>query len=159
VRWAADATPSSSVWPILLPALLTLVGVVITVGGALWVKRLSRRLENAQANKTDSESRKAEAEAESTQVTTARGLVAEIRSMMVDQRETYEGQIRMLQERGNAQIETVQVQHSADMKAMTDRLCGIEASFRRHRDWDVHATALLRQSDPSFPDPPPVHFD
>ncbi|WP_250029830.1 hypothetical protein [Paractinoplanes maris] len=120
---------------------------------------MNRRLDDATTVKTHSESDKARAETESTQVTTARGLVAEIRAMMVDQRETYEGQIQAMQEKSSAQIESVRIQHQSDMRAMTERMAGIEGAFRRHSEWDDRATAALRQTQHDFPDPPPVKFD
>jgi hypothetical protein len=143
--FAGDAPAVSPFWQTWLPTFI--VGVltaVCGVVGTIVVKHMNRRLDDATTDKTQSESRKVEAEAESTQVTTARGLVAEIRAMMVDQRQTYEA---------------VRVQHQSDMKSMKDRMSGIEAAFTRHREWDDQATAVLRQTQGDFPDPPPVHFD
>lgn len=158
--WAGDAPAGSPAWQTWLP---TLIGVLITATGGLfatvWVKRMNRRLDEASAGKADAESAKALAETESTLVGTARGMVSEIRAMMVDQRETYEGQITMLRDSSTAQIDAVKVQHRADMKAIADRLGGIEQAFRTHRDWDDRATTILRQVDATFPDPPPVRFD
>lgn len=158
--WAGDAPPTPPFWQVWLPTFIVgVVTAVCGVVGTVLVKRMNRRLDDATTVKTESEADKARAETESTQVTTARGLVAEIRAMMVDQRETYEGQIKILQDQSSAQIESVRIQHQADMRSMTDRMSGIESAFRRHAEWDDRATAMLRQSHGEFPDPPPVSFD
>jgi hypothetical protein len=157
---AGDAPAVSPFWQTWLPTFIVgILTAVCGVVGTIVVKHMNRRLDDATTDKTQSESRKVEAEAESTQVTTARGLVAEIRAMMVDQRQTYEGQLTMARESSTAQIEAVRLQHQSDMKSMKDRMSGIEAAFTRHREWDDQATAVLRQTQGDFPDPPPVHFD
>jgi hypothetical protein len=157
--WAAEPA-NPPVWQTWLP---TLLGVIITAAGGavgtVLVKRLNRRLDDATADKTGAESRKADAETVSIEVATARGLISDIKTMMSEQREQYEGQIALARGQSEAQIEAVRLQHQADMKAMTERMSGIEGAFARHRAWDDQATAILRQTDGSFPDPPPVRFD
>ncbi len=164
--WAADAS-AAPVWQTWVP---TLLGVLITaaggIAGTVWVKRLSRRVDEATANKTESESRKADAETVSIEVSTARGLITDIKSMMADQRTNYETQIDMLRGQSEAQIQSVRVQHQADMGALTRRLTGLEtrqqslrSAFVAHRDWDRQATDVLKQVDPDFPAPPPIDFD
>ncbi|MGX6605677.1 hypothetical protein ACWKSP_26615 [Micromonosporaceae bacterium Da 78-11] len=167
MMWLAGTPDPSPVWQTWLP---TLLGILITaaggVAGTVWVKRLSRRVDEATASKTESESRKADAETVSIEVSTARGLITDIKSMMSDQRTNYESQIDMLRGQSEAQIQSVRVQHQADMGALTRRLTGLESrqqslrsAFVQHGEWDRQATDVLKQVDPDFPAPPPVNFD
>ena len=163
--WAADTVPAP-VWQTWVPALL---GVLITafggIVGTVWVKRLSHRVDEATAVKTESESRKADAETASIEVSTARGLIADIKTMMQDQRSNYESQIGMLRGQSEAQIQSVVARHQADMGDLTHRLTGLETKMSalrgallRHRDWDRQATDVLQQVNPKFPQPPPIDF-
>lgn len=147
--WAGDAPPSPPAWQTWLPALIAAVIVaVITTVGTIAVKRMNRRLDDATTVKTETETKRAAAETVSIEVATARGLLADVKTMMVEQREHYAGQ-----------VESVRNQHQHDMKALQDRLGGIESAIATHRDWDVAATQILRQVSPEFRDPPPLTFD
>jgi hypothetical protein len=158
--WAGDAPAVPPAWQTWLPALIGAV-VVAVVGavGTVVVKRMNRRLDQATTVKTEAETKKAAAETVSIEVQTARGLLAEVRTMMSEQREAYEQQIAMVQGQSEAQIQSVRVRHEADMRAFEARLGGVEKAFRRHAEWDDQATTVLRQVHPDFPDPPPVTFD
>ncbi|MBB3099021.1 hypothetical protein FHR83_006727 [Actinoplanes campanulatus] len=127
--------------------------------GTIVVKRLNRRLDEATTVKTEAETGKARAETVSIEVATARGLLADVKQMMTEQREAYEQQIAMARGQQEAQIQSVRVQHQADMRTMEARLSGVEKAFRRHAEWDDQATTVLRRVHPDFPDPPPVTFD
>lgn len=158
--WAGDAPPAAPVWQSWLPAVMgVIIAAAVGAAATILVARWKRRLDDASAEKAEAESRKADAETESTLVTTARGMVAEIRSMMTDQRQSYEGQIALLRDQNTAQIDTVKVQHEADMKAVKDRLSGIERAVTSHREWDIAASEILRTVQPGFQPPPPLPFD
>jgi hypothetical protein len=116
---------------------------------------MKRRLDQATTDKTLAESgkaaaetKKAAAETVSIEVATARALLSDVKEMMAEQREHYEGK-----------VESVRDQHRMDMKALQERLGGIEAAIATHREWDVAATRILRTVSPEFEDPPPLTFD
>lgn len=109
---------------------------------------MNKRLDEATTVKTSAEGRKAAAETVSIEVATARGLLADVKEMMLEQRHHYEGQ-----------VQSVRDQHQKDMRAMQDRLGGIELAVSQHREWDVAASQILRQTQPDFRDPPPLTFD
>lgn len=147
--WAGDAPAGPPTWQTWLPALIAAaLAAVVTAVGAIVVKRMQRRLDEATAVKTEAETGKARAETVSIEVATARGLLAEVREMMVEQRAGYE-----------TQVQSLRTQHQADMRVFADRLGGIEKAIATHREWDVAATEILRQVSPEFRDPPPLTFD
>lgn len=158
--WAGEAPAGPPTWQTWLPALIAAaLAAVVTAVGTVVVKRMNRRLDEATTVKTEAETKKAAAETVSIEVATARGLLADVKAVMVEQREAYEQQIAMARGQQEAQIQSVRVQHEADMRGLAARLSGIEKSWAEHRAWDVAATEVLRQSNPDFPDPPPVTFD
>lgn len=147
--WAGDAPATPPAWQTWLPALIGVLGAaVVAAVGAVVVQRMKKRLDEATTVKTEAETGKARAETVSIEVATARGLLADVKAMMVEQREHYE-----------QQVDTVRSQHQRDMKVLADRLAGIEDAVTAHREWDVAATQILRQVQPDFRDPPPLTFD
>jgi hypothetical protein len=147
--WAGDAPASPPAWQTWLPAVIAAVVVaVLGAMGTVAVKRMNRRLDDATTDKTKAESRKAAAETVSIEVATARALLSDVKDMMLEQRQHYEHE-----------VESVRTQHQRDMRALTDRLGGIERAVSAHRDWDVAATEILRTVSPDFRDPPPLTFD
>lgn len=160
MRWWAEAATTAPSWQTWLPALIAAaLAAVVTTVGTVAVKRMGRRLDQATAVKTEAETGKARAETVSIEVATARALLADVKDMLVDQRQQYESQIAMLQGQQEAQIQSVRVQHQADMRSTAERLSGLEKAVAVHREWDVAATAILRQVNPDFQDPPPLLFD
>jgi hypothetical protein len=147
-RLAAEA-PAWQTW---LP---TLIGVVIVAAGGLvgnvWVKRLNRRVDDATADKSMSESRKASAETVSVEVATARGLIAEIQAMMDRQKAEFSAKTAE---------QTEQIKSLAErMSANEEQQRALRAAFASHETWDRDAVAALRTGQPDWPDPPPVVFD
>lgn len=150
--WAGDAPPGPPAWQMWLPTVIgAIVAALIAAGATVVVKRMSRRLDEATTSKTVAESRKAEAETVSVEVATARSLIAEIKAMMADQR---------------AEFIQRDTQRAEQLKELTsqvgenrEQLRAVRSAFASHAMWDGDAVAALRQHLPSFPDPPPVHFD
>jgi hypothetical protein len=147
--WAAEAaTPGWQTWaPTLIGVLVTAVG---GIAGTVWVKRLNQRVDDATAAKTAAESRKADAETVSLEVATARSLIAEIKSLMADQRSEYLARDAEKTE----QIKELGAQFAENR----EQLRAIRTAIASHEMWDRDAVAALRQTLPGFPDPPPVNF-
>lgn len=130
MNWATGVTVGT---PIAVAAL----GII----GAIWGKRLSRRTEDATARKTY-------AEASSIEVQTARGLVEDVKKLMLDQRAEYESRLTATR---------------TELGALTDRVKVFEvrqqvllAMLAAHAPWDEAALAALRSNTPAWPPPPPL---
>jgi muconolactone delta-isomerase len=85
------------------------------------------------------------------EVATARGLIAEIKSMMADQRAEFI-------ERDTRREEQLK-ELGAQVGENREQLRAVRSAFASHSTWDADAVAALRQHLPTFPDPPPVTFD
>ncbi|RKN38246.1 hypothetical protein [Micromonospora endolithica] len=142
-------------WSQWLPSIIL---AVIAAGGGIvgtvWVKRLNRSVDRALARKSTSESKKAEAETVSLEVATARNLIEEIEKMMARQRLSYESRMGELSAR-----------HDRDLHEVNDRIRLLERRERELRDaWNMHApwdaltVVRVRESDPTWPDPPPIRL-
>ncbi len=161
--WAGEAPAAAPVWQTLRPAIsAAVIAAVGAVGGTVWVKRMNKRLDDATTTKTVAESRKAEAETTSIEVTTARGLLGELKAMLAEQkadfieRETAQRQEWMARDVEKAeQIKELQAQ-SAENR---EQLRAVRTAFASHSTWDNDAVAALRQHLPGFPDPPAVTFE
>ncbi|GAA0494672.1 hypothetical protein Ade02nite_19930 [Paractinoplanes deccanensis] len=154
--WGAEPPAAPPAWQTWLPAVLgTVIAAAIGAAATVVVARMKRRLDEATTAKTVAESRKAEAETVSVEVATARSLIAEIKAMMADQRADYE-----------SRLTEVRVRHEGDVKALTERVSGVEdrerqlrAAIGAHSMWDSTAVAALRATNPDFPEPPPINLD
>ena len=114
---------------------------VLGIAGTVWGKALSRRTEDATA-------RKLNAETVSIEVSTARGLVEDVKKLMSDQRVEYESRLAATR---------------SELAALTERFKVVEmrqqmllAALAAHAPWDQAAHNALRSITPDFPPPPPL---
>ncbi len=132
-----------------LIVLTPIVVATLGVAGTVWGKRLSKRAEQASAVKT-------EAEAENTNVATARGLVEEVkklyaeqRAINAEQRVDYEARLAATRVELNTLSERV--------KTFEQRQVMLFAALAAHAPWDEAAWATLRTTTPGYPAPPPLN--
>lgn len=119
------------------------VAVLGTVG-TIWVKRLSKRQDQAAVRKTN-------AEAESIEVKTARDLVADIKQMMADQRVEYESKLATTRS---------ELSNVADRQRIVElKQSMLLAALAAHAPWDEAAWATLKAKHPEYPPPPPIDSD
>ncbi len=118
----------------------------LTIIGTLWAKRLSKRTDDAGA-------RKLNAEATQIEVQTARGLVAEVKELMANQRTDYESRLAATR----AELASL----SERLKVQELRSQVLVAALAAHGPWDEAAYAALRATVPGYPPPPPLnpHFN
>jgi hypothetical protein len=114
----------------------------ITVIGTVWAKRMSKRTEDAGA-------RKLHAEATQIEVATARGLVAEVKELMANQRADYEARLAATR----AELASI----SERLKVQELRSQVLVAALAAHGPWDEAAYAALRTTTPGYPSPPPLN--
>lgn len=134
-------------WQMWLTAATAISVPAITAYGAYALKKVSRRTDEATAHKT-------EVEAQGSEVTTARGLLDDVRKMYAEQRTVnvedkvrYEAQLATLQ----AQLSDVQ----KDQATTDNRLMVLLAELAAHQPWDSAAYAALTSVHKDYPPPPP----
>lgn len=137
----------ANTWQTWATVVTTIAVPVITAYGAVALKRVSKRTEEATAHKT-------EVEAQAGEVGIARGLLDDVRKMYAEQRTVnvedkmrHEAQIAALQERLTAVQED---------QAVTDRkLTILLTELAGHQPWDAAAYAALSAANDNYPPPPP----
>ena len=140
MRWAGG--PGWTDPSLLVGALGALAVALVTyvIGPAL-LRRIRTPVDEATARKT-------RAEAVSVEVETARALIAEVRTMLADQRADYEERTGRLA----GELKAL----SAEVAETREQQRAMRAALATHALWDDAAVAALRKITPMFPDPPPI---
>lgn len=174
VQLAAEA-PASGIWgqPVVL-SVIALVGVLVTAGAtayaAIRVKRLNRAVDEATVVRTRVEADKVRVDIHGREVEIARSLLDEIRKELDRVRTDQDRDRRAMEQRLAEQAETSERRHreiTAEAEKRYEELCedlnkvrtdqlALRRRMDQHAPWDRAAAELLRQHDPTFPDPPPL---
>lgn len=135
-------------WVPFATAATTVAVPVVTIVGAIWVKRLSKRQEESAAHKTD-------VEAHSVEVDTARHLLDDVRKMYAEQRTVNaDDKIKHAEELAKMEekVKSVEANQLATDRKLTVLLAGLAA----HAPWDQAAYNALVATTPGYPPPPPI---
>lgn len=154
------AEPAPGIWgqPVVL-SLLALAGVIIAAAigaiGTIYVKRLNRPVDDATTAKTLAEAEKARVDVHGREVEIARGLLDDIRKELE--------RVRADQDRARAEQERMREENEKRHRELFDELAQVrgqqqrmQAQLDEHIPWDRAALERARQSDPDFPDYPPL---
>lgn len=149
-------------WVPIATTVTTIAVPVLGLIGGIWLKRLSRRTDEAVAKREEATGKREEAtahktdvEAKSTEVDIARQLLDDVREMYAEQRQVNEND---------------KVKHAAELATMEQKVKSVEANqlttdrkltvllagLAAHQPWDDAAYAAMTAITPGYPPPPPI---